>query len=164
MVPVMTARIASLAALLIVAGCAAPPAPPPPPPKAPPPPPPAAVIDWKDAPLTPGEWSFDPAARSVTFAQAVALRCVAQGIQIESIALPGVMATSLDIRTTGAARTVPAERIATRLIARLPAADPIFDEIAYTRGRWALGPSATTPSVLPARADVARLIETCRAG
>src|SRR3954469_20723696 len=49
-----------------------------------------------------------------------------------------------------------------RLSADVMAYDPLLDAIAFSRGRFGVSVSGTTPLVVPAWAEVARVIEDCR--
>jgi hypothetical protein len=47
--------------------------------------------------------------------------------------------------------------------AEIAAADPILDAIAFSRGRFAVNAAGVPSLVLPPWADVARVVEDCRA-
>lgn len=156
---------AALAAL--VAGCAAqPPAAPPAPaarvvpqPSAPPAPPPAAP-DWRDVPLTPGEWTYstDAEGSGAAFgpdpaAPAFLLRCDVRRREV-GFSRPAAPAAALVVRTSYGVRTLPAPRLA--------ASDPLLDEIAFSRGRFTIEADGAPPLAIPAWAEPARVIEDCR--
>jgi len=144
----------------------APPAPQPPPQPAPtaalpPPVPAAAPIGWEDGPLTPGDWTYasggtPQAAFGTPGATLFALRCEGGGRigMLRSGAASGAMTivTGFGTRTlAGGAQAAPA----------LPASDPLFDQIAFSRGR-VLVRTADGDLVLPSWPEPARLIEDCR--
>lgn len=162
-----------LAALL--AGCvpqppASPPAPPPaaPPPAPTPPPPPAeAPGDWRDAPLSPGEWRYDNQGRSIAYygppaAPSLALRCDGGAVALTRSGGDG--GQTLTITTTFGERTVRAETQGTSAVATLSAGDPLLDQIAFSRGRFMVQGGGGAPLFVPAWPELARVVEDCRGG
>ncbi|MES2097623.1 MAG: hypothetical protein V4459_12770 [Pseudomonadota bacterium] len=163
---------------LTLAGCTQPPprtAPPiPTPTRAPlpqprPAPTPAPLAaDWRDWPFTPGDWRYVKSAGSsyASFGgggQVLALTCNQSARQID---LSGVAVGSpVTIRTTTATRVLnprsgggdPPIAIVT-----LPAADTLFDAIAFSRGRFVVEQAGKPPMVLPPYAEIGRVIEDCR--
>jgi hypothetical protein len=132
------------------------PAPPPPPPPAPAPaapPAPAPPVAWQDAALAEGDWSY--AGEEARFegrgGALFALRCEA-GRQI-ALRRPAAPAGPLTIVTSFGQREVAAP---------LAAADPLFDEIAFSRGRFLVRSADGGALVLPSWPEPARLIEECR--
>ena len=135
---------------------APPPAPalaPTPTPTPPPPPPPA---DWRDRAYTAGDWSYarEGGASVARFGTALELRC-AGGLVTLSVA--GAAAGPMIVRTSygDTARNADANGL------RLPASDPLLDQIAYSRGRFLVG-TGTTELILPAWPEVQRVVEDCR--
>ena len=158
-----TKALAALAATIAIAGCVprpAPPAPapaPPPPPARPappsPPPPAAAPVDWRDAPLSDGDWSWQGGLAEFRGDRAeFALRCDSGGVRL---VLGGGQGQELIVRTSYGERRLPAN-------ATLPAGDPLLDEIAFSRGRFQVAPQSGEALILPAWPEVARVIEECR--
>jgi hypothetical protein len=149
----------AMAAAILLAGCAGRPAPAPapapvappvsPPPSTPPPPEPAAEA-WLERVLTPGEWTYaDGEARFAGFS----LRCErGQGRIV--LAREGV-GGALRMRTTYGERTFASG-------ASVPAADPLLDEMAFSRGRFAVEAQGAEPLVIPAWPEAGRVIEDCR--
>jgi hypothetical protein len=129
------------------------PAPPAAAPPATPPPAPAPPVAWQDAPLAEGDWSY--AGQEARFegpgGVLLALRCEA-GRQI-ALLRPGAPAGPLTIVTSFGEREVAAP---------LAAADPLFDEIAFSRGRFQVRSADGEALVLPSWPEPARLIEECR--
>ena len=165
-----------LVAVFAAAGCAPAPrvASAPPPrlvaaPVPPPPPPPAA--DWRDWPVTAGVWRYDRDARgSVAMfgrvnADAVAvLRCDTQGGRV-FLSVAGATPGTLTVRTSSTARALSVGATGSTpsyLAATLAPADPLLDAIAFSRGRFALSLAGAAPLVLPAWAEVGRVVEDCR--
>ncbi|MDQ8758050.1 hypothetical protein RCO27_17625 [Sphingosinicella sp. LHD-64] len=140
------------------------PAPPPPPPPAPPPSP--APSDWRDVPLTPGDWSYSieggasVAAYSAEGNPVFMVRCD-PGRQI-SLLRPGVAAQAMTVRTTFSDRSLPATPQGTGSAASLSPNDPLLDQIAFSRGRFLVQTAGATPLFLPAWPEPARVVEECR--
>ncbi len=87
----------------------------------------------------------DPSAGRVSFARAGA----AQG--------------AMTVRTTYGAVSWPmAVDGAGRLVASRAVADGVLDQIAYSRGHFAVEVAGLETLILPAWAEVARVIEDCR--
>lgn len=165
---------------MLLASCAPPPAPapvPPPPPAprvvAPAPrpalPPLGPRVDWRDAPITPGDWRWaieggqsvarfadgllvlrcDPAQRTVTLAR--------RG-RADS-AVPMTITTSSQNRPlTG----TPVPGTDPALAITLPADDPLLDALAFSRGRFAVEAMGLPTLYVPAWSEVSRVIEDCR--
>lgn len=175
----------SLAILLLLTNCVAPPPPAPPPPvikpvPAPPPPPPHAA-NWRDWPVTAGNWSYRIVAGGTTaqFGTAgkealLTMRCesAAHFISITRVTDPTPPAGPMTIRTSYGAVSWPTETIADptppappapgSAIAVRAATDPTLDQIAFSRGRFAVEIPGAEPLVMPASAEVSRVIEDCR--
>lgn len=157
-----------LLAMLLLGSCVAPPrvvrtAPPAPPPAVVTPPPPAAH-DWTDGPLTPGGWSYGPGEGGTRAAFGVAgapplftLRCDLASRRI-ILARAGAAATIV-VTTTSVAR---AFAISGGAAASLPAGDPFLDAMAFSRGRLLVRGDALPALVLPAFAEIGRVVEDCR--
>lgn len=160
------------AALIALAACMPRPAPPvPAPPPAPPPAPAPAPapapppVAWEDAPLSPGDWSYrdEPGGALAIFQSdrlSFALRCRANGTIV--IGLGGGGAPALVLRTSYGERRLPAIAHPGETIAELPASDPLFDELAFSRGRFFVRGDGQPGLILPAWPEAARLIEDCR--
>jgi hypothetical protein len=169
-----------LAALVALAACvprAAPPAPQPAPPLRPvpapapapprPPVPPGPPAAWQDGPLAPGDWSYSGAGASsqASFAapggMVFALRCdAARQIRIFR---PGVPDGPITIVTSFGERSLPGAGNDRQAQAALPASDPLFDQIVFSRGRFLVRVAGGADLVLPTWPEPARLIEECRA-
>lgn len=170
-------RIPTLAALTLVSACVAPPtdAPPPPPPVriAPPPPPAPAPLaaDWRDWPLTPGTWRYesDPRGSRALFGLGgsdarLVLRCDRTERQIH-LSRPGSQPGALTIRTSSTTRALavrPTGGAVPYVAATLGVRDPLLDAMAFSRGRFVVEQAGGGALVVPAWAEVARVIEDCR--
>lgn len=179
----MTRFAALLAASSLASACvprsAAPPlvALPPPPPvvvqappplvaPVPPPPSPAPSASWADAQLTPGRWTYRPAGprSAALFGPAAAplfvARCAGGGQLL--LSRPGSQASALTFRTSTIARTLSAAMQPDGATAILPANDPLLDALVFSRGRFAVEAPGLPPLIVPAWAELARVVEDCR--
>lgn len=161
-----------LAVLVVLASCAPRPAPRPAPPSpvpqpqpqprppAPLPPPPPA--QWEDAPLSPGDWSYrgEGTVSLASFGTAFQLRC--EPGQRVSLSLTNAGGSVLIVRTSYGARSLVAEARPGALVATLPAGDALLDQIAFSRGRFAVEAPGMARLILPAWPETARVIEDCR--
>jgi hypothetical protein len=117
-------------------------------------PPPAATAseDWRDQPLTPGDWSYDPGSGEARYA-GFSLRCDTARRQV--VLSRAGAAGPLRLRTTYGERNLAAG-------AALPAADPLLDEMAFSRGRFTVEAAGLPVLILPAWPEPARVVEDCR--
>ena len=140
------------------------------PPTAPAPPAPAA--DWRDGPITPGTWRYardDRTGSSAAFAVAgmepvAVVRCDLPNRRI-FLSRSGQTPSPMTVRTSSTTRVLPAGATGGAppyVAAVLPATDPLFDAIAFSRGRFVLEQNGMPPMALPTWAEVARVIEDCR--
>lgn len=175
----MTRKLA-LASFALLAACvptARPPAPVPVPSPVPSPapvPPPAPspyVGDWRDWPVTPGDWSYRPGAHGSSAQFGMAGRPAQFAIQCDlanrrillSRAAPS--GTMLTLRTSSLARTLPAapsDETPPARFAVVVANDPLLDAMAFNRGRFIVELAPLPPLVVPAWSEVSRVIEDCR--
>lgn len=176
-VPALVSALAVLSSLGI-AGCVAPPpeAAPPPQVVALPAPPLAAPVtlgdDWRDWPLTPGTWRYGTG--SARFGEADGLPVLGlacdRASRIVTLSRPGVSGDpTLTIRTTSATRALTATAMTrpdswppTALEVRMAATDPLLDTMAFSRGRFTVEQPGKPPLVIPAYAEIGRVIEDCR--
>ena len=147
--------------------------PPAPAPALPSPPPTQAEppVDWRDAPLTAGEWRY-----GVEGSATVAVFDAAQGGRLFLFACHRERGTITLMRSGMAQGAVPMSLVTTfgvrpyslqptapqALSLALPARDPALDEVAYSRGRIAIEVNGLPTLYLPARAEIGRVIEDCR--
>ena len=164
------ARLLSASLLaLAVAGCVAPPAdapvPPPPPPPAPVAPPPrvqpALGPDWQRWPLSPGGWRYarEAGGTNARFG-AVSLSC-RSGQRSVVLTLAGGAPGATTVRTTSATRQLTSGPDGAITLA---ASDPLLDAMAFSRGKWTVEQPGRPPLVLPAHAEIGRVVEDCRGG
>ncbi|MBA2920761.1 hypothetical protein GON01_07075 [Sphingomonas sp. MAH-20] len=161
--------------LLMLSACVAPnrPAPPPEPvptpPRTPAPaPPPVPQGDaWRDAPLTPGDWSYRRAGTHTEAAYGEAgmkpvlvMRCDHAAQRVRLIWATAA-AGPLTIRTTDAATPRAAGRSEAGLEVDFATRDPLLDQMAFSRGRFMLVAGGQW-AIVPAWPEVSRVIEDCR--
>ena len=166
-------------ALALLSACAAERKPPPPvvrpvprptPAPAPPPRPPA---DWRDVPITPGDWTYraEATGSSARFGTPgaeplLSLSCERAAGRLvlrRAGAAPGPV--PLTIVTTSSTRSlsaVPEPAPATGLAVALAPRDPILDAMAFSRGRFMVEVPGLPPLYLPSWPEFARAIEDCR--
>lgn len=162
----IAAWLGAAGAAALVAGCAGKPAPAPAPvvrqapaPAPVPAPPGPAAQSEPDLPLTPGDWTYageaggSAAMFGVAGAPAFTLRCdPAQG----RIALFVTGASQpLRLSTSFGQRILPAGTM-------LAAADPLLDEIVFSRGRFTVEADGRAALILPTWPEPARVVEDCR--
>ena len=166
-------RIAMFAAVAVLSSCAPRPAPPAPQPPAPqpqarppaplPPPPP---VQWEDSPLSVGDWTYRNEGNSsaATFGSgngvAFTIRCE-PGRRV-TLALAGAGRSPLTVRTTYGGRSIAAEPRPGALVATIAASDALLDQIAFSRGRFAVEAEGAGRLILPAWPETARVAEDCR--
>lgn len=169
------------AALFSLAGCVAPSAPAPEPaapipvpaPAPAPAPAPPSSADWRDWPVTPGNWTYRQDERGSialygrTGADAdLTLRCDrARGRLILSrrAAAPIAGQGALTLRTTSIARTVTLQPAGdATLAAELGPRDTLIDALGHSRGRFVAEGAGQPMLVLPAWPEILRVAEDCR--
>lgn len=145
----------------LLAGCAGKPAPAPrpapvlrPTPPEPAPEPPAPVEDWRDLPLTPGDWSYrnGPGGSEARFA-GLSLSCDVARRQI-TLSREGA-AQPLTVRTSFGEHVLAPG-------AALAAADPRLDALVFSRGRFTIQAEGKPMLVIPAWPEPGRVVEDCR--
>jgi hypothetical protein len=178
-----------LLALALLAACVpatkAPPAPvaaptpvvrPTPAPARPAPLPASADANWADALLTPGAWRYTDYGQGMgkrslfsdpddTFY--FSLSCVTQPngpeILLARTGRPQKPTLAMTIRTETMERTLSAQQGTPAMIAiAVPAADPLLDAMALSKGRFAVEVEGEATLILPSHAEVSRVIEDCR--
>lgn len=171
----------SVIGLALLASCVKAPPPPSKPAPAPspapaptPPPPTAPIAEWSDRPATPGDWTYqvESDGSSASFGTAagaprLVIRCDRTQRRI-SFARPGVLdpgnAARLTINSTAGAATYALSNAAGNMVAAsVAASDPFLDRLVYTRGRFLVRTDGQPDMVIPAYAEVSRVLEDCRA-
>ena len=129
-----------------------------------------ASADWRDWPVTPGDWSYAATADGSIArfgvpgrAPDLTIRCVRAGRQLlvgRAVAAP--TAGQMQVRTSYGTEQWPLTAGAGEAVANRAALDAGFDRMAFSRGRFAVEVPGAPPLVLPAWAEVSRVIEDCR--
>lgn len=172
-------RIAPVLALGIAASACVPSVAPPrvtpspaPTPAARPLPAPAPVLkgDWRDWPLTPGDWRYQDGARESVARYGerggetvFAIRCDKKRRQI-SLSRPGAAPRSLPmtIRTSSQTRTLTAQPDGREMVVTLAAQDRLLDAMGFSRGRFIVEMPPMQTLVISSWAEVLRVTEDCR--
>ena len=132
-------------------------------------PPPTPQADWRQTPLTPGDWQW-----GMVNGQSVArfaggtleLRCDRRGgtiTMLRSGSASGqipvtIMTSALTRPLNGVARSAPVPAVAVTF----PVRDPILDAMAFSRGRFAVEMAGLPTLYVPSWPEVSRVIEDCR--
>jgi hypothetical protein len=132
-----------------------------------------AARDWRDAALTPGDWTYasdgggaiaryGPGAGSAL----LSLRCDrAQGaVSLERAgSAPGAVPLTVTTSEGGRAfSATPMPGSQPTLAVRFAARDSFLDMLAFSRGRFAVEAAGLPALFVPAWPEVARVIEDCR--
>ena len=172
----------SAALLLIVGSCAPIPKPVPVTPRpvptyvpvpTPSPTPTPLASDWRDWPVTPGDWVYRADARgSIAFYGMVGtdalltLRCDKAAAQLYlSKRDAGGAGAAIPIRTSTALRTLAAQPTGGTqpyVAAALSPRDSLLDAIAFSRGHFVVEQAGQPPLVVPSWAEFGRVVEDCR--
>ncbi|MEZ0134019.1 MULTISPECIES: hypothetical protein [Novosphingobium] len=176
--PLSALLLTGLAATAALSGCVPPPpstpaprpgtthAPQPRPatPTAPPPSPMAA--DWRDAPQTPGNWSYagNGAASGATFGNGqFIVQCdTARTVTLLRAAAPRAGAVGMSITSSTGARALTGTATPRGVVVTLPARDSALDAMAFSRGRFAVLVTGEPTLYLPSWTEISRVIEDCR--
>ncbi len=131
------------------------------------------AIDWLDWPLTPGTWTYEqrPGATIARFGAGEAVqawvRCdlANHAVAVGRVARAGELTSMVSVRTTFGTVEWPARAVG-RPVAGMEAlrgaSDPGLDQIAFSRGRFALMLRDQPNIIVPAWAEPARVVEDCR--
>jgi hypothetical protein len=163
----IAAWLGAAGAAALVAACAGKPAPapvpivrPPAPAPAPAPPPPEpAAQAAPDLPLSRGDWTYageeggSAAIFGLAGAPSFTLRCDPARRQL-ALFVTGA-SQPLRLRTSFGQRALPAGTM-------LDAADPLLDEIVFSRGRFTVEADGIAALIMPTWPEPARVIEDCR--
>lgn len=134
--------------------------------------PPAPVApEWRDRATTPGNWFYrtEPTGSVALFGSSpttpqLALRCDRATSRIVIMRM-GAGQGAMTLRTSYGAVLWPTTSVAApqpQVQTVRAASDVTLDQIAYSRGKFAVEVQGLTPLILPAWAEVARVIEDCR--
>jgi hypothetical protein len=127
--------------------------------------------DWRDWPLTPGDWSYrqTPGGGISSFGVAgstpgVTLICERAAHRVMlTRAGAAAGAPTMTIVTTSTTRTVPSRLDGSGgMAASLAAGDSLLDAIGYSRGRFVIEQAGLPTLVVPAWPEIERVVEDCR--
>ena len=137
-----------------------------------PPPPPAPTprgrpqVNWRDAPITPGDWHW-----SLVRGQSTArfgngeleLRCDRAAAQV-TILRSGVAQgpVPVSILTSTATRAFTGAPAGNAVVVSLAARDGLLDAMVFSRGRFAVEVAGLPTLYVPSWAEVSRVVEDCR--
>lgn len=126
----------------------------------------SSTPDWRDAPITAGNWSWSAEdGRSVArFAGgALELNCDRAGGTVTlRRALPNAGTSTILVSTSAVTRALPAARTPDGLSSRMAATDPLLDAIAFSRGRFAVAVDRAETLYVPSWPEISRVVEDCR--
>lgn len=174
--------LVSAAILLATSSCVSAPTPAPAPPRpvptyvpapTPSPTPTPLASDWRDWPVTPGDWVYRQDGRgSIAFFgvpgsdAALTLRCdrAAGQLYLSKRDVSGAGA-AVTVRTSSALRTLatqPTGGAEPYVAAALAPRDALLDAMAFSRGRFIVEQAGQPPLVVPSWAEIGRVVEDCR--
>ena len=114
----------------------------------------------RPAPLSVGAWRYrmTPLGSEAAFGDSFVIRCNAANRQVTLLRPQPSAAptTPMIVATDTMMRSLPASG------AILPAADPLLDSIAFSRGRFVVTGGGGEALVIPAWPEAARAIDDCR--
>ena len=161
---------------LLLACCVTPNPPAPPPPPAPvvvaPPVRPAPQVsnDWRDWPLTPGNWRYRATQGGSTASfgtdpgqMQLMLTCDRAAGRVR-LTIHRPATAPLTIRTSSTLRSLTGRGDASGAFADvdLAASDSLLDAMGFSRGRFVIEQTGQPPLVVPAWAEILRVTEDCR--
>jgi hypothetical protein len=128
--------------------------------------PPQAARDWREAPITPGNWSWGmEGGQSVArFAGGMlVLRCDrASGTVTLLRAGAANRSVPVTVTTTSGVHGFTASPADGAIAASLPARAPVLDAMIFSRGRFALEAQGLPPLYAPSWPELSRVAEDCR--
>lgn len=139
-----------------------------------PPSPVSPAVDWRDAPITPGTWEWTRSGNtsSASFgAGQFGLRCHADNSSITIVratrqqSMEATAATEpapVSITTTQGTRILLANSTPGGIEITLAARDPLFDAMAFSRGRFVVEAAGWPPLYIPSWTEISRVVEDCR--
>jgi hypothetical protein len=130
-----------------------------------------AIADLSTTPTLPGEWTYSQSAdgseavfKDANSTPQLWLRCTRIAREV-TISRPATAAASiLNIWTSTTQQSLPAtyEAQTGRVSFSKWAFEPLFDAMAFSRGRIGVSVGSDAPVVVPPWEEVARVIEDCR--
>jgi hypothetical protein len=118
-----------------------------------------------------GSWSYQAisggsqaAFKDSSGSVRLTVRCLRSNrlVTLTRTAVPAA-APAMTVTTTFGSRALPsAYDSAHNLSASMQAADPLLDDIVFSRGRFAISNGGSSPLVVPVWGEIARIVEDCR--
>lgn len=138
---------------------------------APAPAPRPARVDWRDAPITPGDWHWaregaDSVARyTAPRGSLFVLRCTASArmVTMDLPAPAAAKSAAMTITTSSQTRALSLQARGGWMETALNARDSLLDAMAFSRGRFMVEVQGGETLYLPAWPEVSRVVEDCRA-
>jgi hypothetical protein len=134
-----------------------------------PPAPAPSVKDWRDAPATPGEWSWslESGRSTARFSGGLAFVCNNGTVSLYRQGVsPAGSDVPMTISTQTVSRPVPGRPStldgAAAVAATFRASDALLDAIAFSRGRFAVDTAGMPTLYVPSWPEISRVIEDCR--
>jgi len=131
----------------------------------------APAADWRDWPLTSGDWVYRQDARGSIalfgppgMDAELTLRCDRTAQQLYLSRRGTTSSAPITIRTSSLLRALPAAPAGDSgyLAAALAPGDPLLDAMGYSRGRFVVEQPGLPTLVVPAWAEILRVTEDCR--
>lgn len=130
------------------------------------------ATEWQYRPATPGNWSYrvEAAGAVAVFGPSAAdvrltLRCDRASRRVSLARAGAAGASAIIVRTSYGATSWPATASSgavPQIVAFRAASDTVLDQIAYSRGEFAVEVAGQEALIVPAWAEVSRVIEDCR--
>jgi hypothetical protein len=126
----------------------------------------AAPVEWQYRPVTPGAWTYRADGATALFGQPGAaplllIQCDRAGRRV-SLVRAGAGQGTMTVRTSLGAQIWPAASASGQTVATRAANDGGLDQIAYSRGKVMVEVAGLAPLIVPAWAEISRVIEDCR--
>lgn len=127
---------------------------------------PRAPANWRDMPITPGDWRWGMtgAGSTANFAGGqFIMRCDLPRRTVTLMRSGNAAApAAMTITTETGSRALTASPVAGGVAVSVPTRDPLLDAMAFSRGRFAVEVSGAAPLYVPSWTEVSRVIEDCR--
>lgn len=170
--PISVATAAILAATASCSGRIVPPAPAPTATVTPTPtpqPPPSPTINWQDAPITPGNWTWSMVnghSQAQFAGGTLTLQCNRAANSVTLIrAGSGQGQIPVTVTTSKMTRALSGQALGgsgAGIAVTLQARDGLLDAMAFSRGRFAVATAGMPTLYVPSWPEVSRVIEDCR--
>ena len=136
-----------------------------------------APANWRDSPITPGDWHWSQsnAISEAQFGAAnglpqLSLRCLHGngGARISLIRYGAVNSSwlsgppAITVATTSLTKALNGELVKDGIAMLFSPHDPLLDAMAFSRGRFAVEVEGLSPVYAPSWPEVSRVIEDCR--